>query len=74
MIYDFENKLWKCNVCNEILKKLEDPVESGKLVAGNEEGYTKPYVRTVDFTKKAKPIAQETYNNPMDAWTSENIE
>lgn len=73
MVYDFENRMWHCNLCNETLKKSEDPVESGKLVAGNEASYTKPYVKSIDFTKKTKPIVQDTYNNPLDAWKNDEI-
>ena len=73
MVYDFDKKTWHCNNCNETLTKSEDPVETGKLVAGNEAIYTKPYVKSIDFVKKTKPRIQETYNNPMDAWQSDEI-
>ena len=74
MVYDSKLETWKCNFCNEILQKHEDPVESGKLIAGNEAAFTKPYVKTVDIQRKSKPVIQDVYNNPQNAWINDNIE
>ena len=73
MVYDHKLEMWHCNVCNETLQKSKDPVETGKLVAGNELEFGKPYVKSVDFTKKSRPIVQDVYNNPLDAWQNDEM-
>lgn len=73
MAWDGTLKTYKCNYCNYIVPKQQDAVEKGSLVAGNEELYTRPYARSVSIHKKVKPIVQEVYNNPLDAWKNDEI-
>jgi hypothetical protein len=46
-----------------------NPVETPKLLAGNEEEFNKPWSKSVSFARKLKIRPdQDTFGNPVDAW------
>lgn len=74
MAYKSDLQTFKCNYCQYLLPKTQDAVEKGALVAGNEELYSKPYAKSVSIHKKVKPMVQDVYNNPLDAWKNDDFE
>ena len=73
MVYDKVLDNMKCPVCEYLLPKDTDAVELGKLVAGNEQIYNKPYARSVSVHKKMIPKVQDVYNSPQDAWQNDDL-
>jgi hypothetical protein len=69
MVYNEEERTYKCNYCNYVLRRNMDAVGKPVLQAGNDPGTNVPYSKSVSFTRKidVKPDS-DTYNNPQEAW------
>ena len=73
MQIDEASKCYVCPSCKYYVPHNLEPITDSQLEAGNEVDATRPYGKTVDFVKKrtVRINSASSYNNPMDAWTSE---